>query len=136
MNTPIALPKGHGWEVVKSWTTTAGLNACVVLVRKSHHCGYVEIPQHLKGVDLELENIDVHGGITHQGELAWTEGKSVVGYDCAHYCDATKCPQELIDAGMEHLHTSHGTWRDVEFCTEQCESLASQLIQLNTLPKP
>ena len=32
-------------KVIKDWTTKSGLRAVILLVRGSHHCGYVEVPE-------------------------------------------------------------------------------------------
>lgn len=128
------------FKVIKSWKTKAGLDACILLVKGMHHCGYVELPSSLQHLNFTgyngegaMVNINVHGGVTWQGTLDWSEGKEVIGFDCAHWNDLTLCPQELIDAGLEHLHTSEGVWRDEEYCVNECESMAEQLI--NLVPK-
>lgn len=122
------------YKIVKSWITKTGLDACILLVNNSHHCGYVAIPDALLGEDFyENDTIVAHGGITYQGVPEWSQGKEVIGFDCAHWNDLTHCPQELIDAGLEHLHTSEGVWRDEEYCVNECESMAEQLI--NLVPK-
>ncbi len=102
--------------VVKSWVTEAGFKAWIVLIKNSHHCGYVEIPAKWSGVVMDEENIEVHGGITYQGRPGFADGAEVVGYDCAHAGDAAFGCQYEGDV-----------WRDVDFCTEQCELLARQL---------
>ena len=122
------------YKVVKSWVTKAGLDACILLVKNSHHCGYVAVPDALLGQDFyDNGTIVVHGGITYQGIPEWSQGREVIGFDCAHWNDLTRCPQELIDAGLEHLHTSEGVWRDEDYCVNECESMAEQLI--NLVPK-
>ena len=132
------------YKVVKSWKTKAGLDACVLLVNgDSHHCGYVEVPEPLQHMNFtgyngegDIVDINVHGGVTWQGITPWSEEREVIGFDCAHWGDLTRCPQELIDAGLEHLHTSEGVWRDEQYCTDECESMAEQLMALMSLPKP
>ena len=57
-------------KVIKDWTTASGLRAVILLVRGSHHCGYVY---------------------------------------------------------------SEGIWRDVDYCTNECESLANQLVNIKLL---
>lgn len=69
------------YEIVKHWTSKAGLKAWVLLVNGgSHHCGYVEIPEALLDKNF---------------------------YD--YICD------------------------DEEYCINECESMADQLI--NLIPK-
>lgn len=121
-------------KVIKDWTTQAGLRAVILLVRGSHHCGYVELPEHLgeSGYDESpIVELNVHGGVTYAGNLPEMDNKYVVGYDCAHYGDLMKCPEELKGTSMEHSFMySEGIWRDEEFCTNECEELAKQLAAL------
>lgn len=93
------------YEIVKHWTSKAGLKAWVLLVNGgSHHCGYVEIPEALLDKnfydyicdDEETLHIAVHGGVTYQGVPQWTDGIKVIGYDCAHAGDKLKCPKQFI----------------------------------------
>lgn len=114
-------------KIVKTWTTKSGLAAAIVLVRDgSHHCGYVEAPAKLAGVDYnDVSDINVHGGITYSGE-AWfldVETKPYVfGYDCAHAGD------EMRGEMAKYMGTVAGdVWRDEAYCEEQCELLAEQL---------
>lgn len=48
---------GQGSEVERDWTTEAGLRAVVLMVRGSHRCGYVEVPEDhpLQGVEYNEE---------------------------------------------------------------------------------
>lgn len=121
-------------KVIKDWTTQAGLRAVVLLVRGSHHCGYVELPERLgePGYDESpIMELNVHGGVTYAGNLLEMDNKYVVGYDCAHYGDYMKCPEELKGTDMEKLWAfDDGVWRDEEFCTNECESLAKQISEI------
>lgn len=124
---------GYCVEVVKRWITKAGLEAVILLVNKSHHCGYVVSPDWLinhRWDDESVEHIIVHGGITYSNHLAELGDKWVFGYDCAHCDDKQLCPPQFKGTGIEDLYTS-GTWRDEEYCTEECESLAMQLMETN-----
>lgn len=124
----------HYTKVIKDWTTESGLRAVILLVRGSHHCGYVEVPEHLGKPDYDespIMELNVHGGITYAGHLDEMDGKYVVGYDCAHYGDLMKCPEELKGTSMEHSFMySEGIWRDADYCTNECESLANQLVNI------
>lgn len=124
-------------KVIKDWTTASGLRAVILLVRGSHHCGYVEVPERLGNPDYDespIMELNVHGGVTYAGELPEMDGKYVVGYDCAHYGDLMKCPEELKGTSMEHSFMySEGIWRDVDYCTNECESLANQLVNIKLL---
>lgn len=117
-------------KIVKSWTTEAGLPAVVLLVNDgSHHCGYVALPADLADKDFvgygsgEYVDISVHGGVTYQDALPQLEGKIVIGFDCAHAGDKTK--YSYID--------DNDVWRDEQYCTDECESMAKQLMAM--LPK-
>ena len=120
------------YKIVKSWTTKAGLDACVLLVNDgSHHCGYVEVPEAIGHLDFytwreSTVDISVHGGVTYQGTPEWANGKQVIGFDCAHAGDKTK---------YSYLE-DNDVWRDEEYCVNECESMAEQLMALMSLPKP
>lgn len=52
-------------KVIKDWVTESGLRAVILLVRGSHHCGYVEVPEHLGKPDYDessMMGLNVHGG--------------------------------------------------------------------------
>lgn len=121
-------------KVIKDWTTKSGLRAVILLVRGSHHCGYVELPERLGEPhydDNPIMELNVHGGVTYAGNLPEMDGKYVIGYDCAHYGDYMKCPEELKGTDMEKLWAfDNGIWRDEEFCTNECESLAKQITEI------
>lgn len=128
-------------KIVKSWTTEAGLPAVILLVNDgSHHCGYVALPADLTDKNFtgynsgEWADINVHGGVTYQDALPQLEDKIVIGFDCAHYGDLMKCPEKYKGTGMENMFMySEGVWRDEQYCTDECESMAKQLMAM--LPK-
>lgn len=126
-------------KIVKSWTTEAGLPAVILLVNDgSHHCGYVALPADLAGKDFTKydpeEYISVHGGVTYQDTLPQLEDKIAIGFDCAHYGDLMKCPEKYKGTPLEGLHMyTEGVWRDEQYCTNECESMAKQLMAM--LPK-
>lgn len=105
----------------KRWITASGLEAAVVFNSLGHRCGYVNVPEDHGLFDVGYEEIDhyvdVHGGLTFSGNLPTTlipEDLYWFGYDCAHSCDRTR-------------YNPRGIARTLEFCVENCESLASQL---------
>ena len=52
-------------KVIKDWVTESGLRAVILLVRGSHHCGYVEVPEHLGKPDYDessMMGLNGHGG--------------------------------------------------------------------------
>ena len=114
------------YEVEKNWVTEAGLRAVCILIKGSHRCGYVHVPEYhpLFGKHyLELSDIDVHGGLTYssagekypiQSEGWW------FGFDCAHYMDGSLNPL---------LRNEHPV-RTTEYVFHECESLAQQLAEM------
>ncbi|MGE8691120.1 MAG: hypothetical protein ACN6PJ_28510 [Achromobacter sp.] len=150
------------YDVEKDWTTEAGLRAVVIWVRDSHRCGYVGVPagHPLFGIrysqpcvalmrPAEGETIgkrsplallcaagdehrmqspevvfDVHGGITYSNGTADYPAPSALwwfGFDCAH-------------SGDRSHGGSTGVMRDLPYCVDECESLASQIVAKTTLP--
>lgn len=103
--------------LVKKWKTEAGLTAWIYLVKNSHHCGYVEVPNCSDIMeDLFEAPFEVHGGITYGGVSTFCDGRYVLGYDCAHAGDAC----------FGYQHTGD-VWRDEDFCVAECEKLAKQI---------
>jgi len=80
---------------------------------------------------------DVHGGITYSGngrkndypiksDLWW------FGYDCAHAGDAKDLSvMSDILKEIELKFPSEGVLRTLEYCVEECESLAKQLKEVD-----
>lgn len=109
--------------VVKRWTTVSGLEAIILLVNDSHHCGYVVSPESLIGMDYDediIQDIYVHGGVTFSDYLEDSDDDWVFGFDCAHYSDKTR-------------YNPFGVWRDEAFCVRECEILANQLKELGEI---
>ena len=128
-------------KIEKQFVTESGFEAFIVINETTNmqwRCGYVIIPEesslfkmdvsysaNLYDLDLddpkvitklkqqqELCNINVHGGITYND---FYDGKDYcIGFDCAHYQD---------------------TFEDqtLEYCINECESLAKQLKEIETL---
>jgi phage-related protein len=100
-----------------------------------HLWGFVELPKEHKlygetNVDKEFFlNLDVHGGITyaknkifkdiHRGVPLFISVNYVVGFDCAHAGDYSPCS-----------FPSFGTYKDIEYVTNECKKLAKQLKEL------
>ena len=97
---------------------------CVILKHDKfgHLCGYVGIPKEhrLYGKGDDDVYIDVHGGLTfaeHGKVLGWTTNDTwFFGFDCMHADD------------LVPKITKSGIYRDEAYVTEQCESLARQLL--------
>jgi hypothetical protein len=117
--------------IEKEWVTKAGLPAKVKVMPMGHRCGYVGANAEVfadKGYN-DLD-VDVHGGLTY----ARTEedGLRWYGYDCAHLGDARDI--NLMDdqhkAVFTNLWDDEGVVRSLDYCISECESLATQLKQL------
>ena len=112
-------------NIEKEWMTSSGLLAVSIFANESHRCGYVGVPKSnsLHGVPYSGYGMcqctpeyifNVHGGITFSGPLQGDEWW--FGFDCAHHGDAT-------------MYTTHGIFRDLDFVINECESLATQIME-------
>lgn len=131
----------------KEWVTRAGLLAQVVI---NHHggfrCGYVQIPPHHVFYNNDvptdegyityiIDNLDVHGGVTFSGNRTGEDGY-FIGFDCGHVGDAIDFEliiDPLVQANRRQMKEQHPDpddyeIRSLEYCIEQCESLASQIV--------
>lgn len=121
-------------NVEKAWVTQAGLPAKVKIMPMGHRCGYVGVSEEVfkdKGYD-DLD-VDVHGGLTY----ARTEedGLRWYGFDCAHLGDARD--PELMDEEHKEMFAKYDRFNDptdtvksLDYCINECESMATQLKQL------
>ena len=73
-------------------------------------CGYVYFDE-----SVDISKILVHGGITYTD-------KDMIGFDCAHASDI-KFLSQVRDPRL--------VYRDMEYVTENCHSLAEQLSKLS-----
>ena len=141
--------------IEKVWKTEEGFKAWILNCRGSHYCGYVGVPKDhpLHGLDYNTNSphirditgeeglgqrsplmllcgagketspamaFDVHGGVTFAGTgYLDLEGDGLwyFGFDCAHYEDGSLSEWN----GYEP--------KSIEFCVEQCESLAKQIVE-------
>ena len=130
-------------KVEKDWMTESGLRAVVVVQDFGNRCGYVAVPKGATtyGEHYDDVQVDVHGGLTFSdwGDTYPVEAEDVwwFGYDCAHYGDARDPTlmspkyKEMYDKGLfTSALDDYGVVRSLEYCVEQCESLASQLKEL------
>lgn len=104
------------YRVVSIWNTDAGLDACILFVNDSHHCGYVIAPESIAHLNYDDVDISVHGGLTYGGRLEALGNEFAFGFDCAHCDDKTK-------------YNSSGIFRDATYVQAECENLAKQLIE-------
>lgn len=116
-------------KVEKQWTTAAGYEAEVIATSMGHRCGYVTVPDGHPCADKDYNDlrVDVHGGLT------FGHGRKF-GFDCAHFYDA-KDPALISDEYSKIYKEwpwigEAGTIKTLEFCTNECESLAAQLKEL------
>lgn len=112
--------------------THCGLRCLILRGPMGSLNGYVELPESSSawGMDHMWENpFEVHGGITFSGYLNSLQGESeiiyVVGFDTAHAWDLL--PKMSWPA-------SGGTYKNLEFVTNETKSLAEQIQA--TLPNP
>lgn len=145
------------YKIIKQWKTKVDLEATILLTHESHHCGYVEIPKdsifylkkyrdkmpefadYVKNEDIDCCHpnaptlailFDIHGGITFSDHPNWGEEDKerwIFGYDCAHYGDVTYFTEE---AAKDMIQLG-GTWKDKNYCINECESLAKQIVDLS-----
>lgn len=108
--------------IEKDWITKAGLRAFVLLQqldKSPYRCGYVGIPKSHGLFEVNYAEIEkdfsVHGGITFSGYLTSLNNDLYwFGFDCAHSNDKS------------HWNPN-GIERTLEYCVEECESLAQQI---------
>ena len=117
-------------RIEKVWIIKAGLKALVLAQEAGHRCGYVAIENTHPWFGLKYDNalidplIEVHGGLTYSRtdevtNLHW------FGYDCAHAGDAIDAT--LMPTNFNPLIRHFGVVRTLEYCVDECESLAEQL---------
>ena len=102
-------------KIKKQWVTEAGLNAYILYVNNSHHCGYVAVNKehpYYKNDYNKHYNIDVHEGLTFSDTIEGIDEPWLFGFDAAHASDNP---------------AYGGTFKDVDYMTEECEQLAKQL---------
>lgn len=106
-----------GYDETKHLTIN-DFNAVIRRIGKHHLCGYVEIP---KGLDIDVNSIDCHGGITFDSKNKpdWfpTNGR-YIGFNCAHVGDC-------IPDGWQG-----GTYKDNGFVLNEIWNIVQQLQEL------
>lgn len=112
-------------RVIKSWTTDEGYKAVIrhlffpvsssmldSLAPSEWLCGYVGVPEThplYRKTYYDLDDIDVHGGLTFSDFSSWDEEDVwYFGFDCAHPWDSILVKNE-------------------KFVIKQCQSLSKQL---------
>lgn len=115
------------FTVEENWFTQAGIQAVVIIVGfgtslvAPHRCGYVLVPSGHPADGMWYDDIEmeVHGGLTFGSSsmkypIPQEQAGFWIGFDTGHSGDERN-PKSL------------------EFCKEQCESMATQL--MNQVPK-
>ena len=102
----------------------------IEIVRNSHSgalCGYVNIPPGHPCFDSDydhelLDSINVHGGVTYAEPASTFYWR--FGFDCAHAGDFMPVFDGIT------VHESYTVYRNMDYVTTECESLAKQLFQI------
>ena len=124
-------------KIEKTWTTQAGYQATVKIMPQGHRCGYVTLPDGhpCNGKDYNDLAIQVHGDLTY-GDGA------TFGFHCANCGD--KPELNLMSEEYRKVYEKYGkpeyvgytdhsdfpTVKSLDFCIEQCESMAAQFKEL------
>jgi len=133
----------------KEWKSDTGLTCLIVRNPMGALCGYVGVaPDHpWHGKDYNDVDADVHGGLTYankcEGHVCHTPAPGEeehlwwLGFDCAHAgdfvpsMDVKLAPMYQLSDSFLGINTSIGkgnAYRDIEYVTAECESLASQAL--------
>jgi hypothetical protein len=111
-------------------------------------CGYVKIPENHPSFNKQYNDIEVdcHGGLTYSEK---EENAYWIGFDCAHLMDYVpsmelfrKTNKDLLEFRKKfpipQEYKSHPlfkpTYKNVNFCMEECKSIVNQLIEIPDLP--
>lgn len=125
-------------KIEKTWTTQAGYQATVKIMPQGHRCGYVTLPDShpCNGKDYNDLAIQVHGDLTY-GDFTYGDG-ATFGFHCANCGD--KPELNLMSESFKQAYEKFGkpeyvcyldpsyfpTVKSLDFCIEQCESMAAQ----------
>jgi hypothetical protein len=138
--------------IERMWFTESGYRAIVIFNDTGHRCGYIEIPRSHPCYEKEYSDIDVnvHGGLTfsaYNKEMPYDspEGFWVLGFDCIHSSDSNDLEAyerysnmgyiPKIQEDISHIFNmifSDGIVRTLDFVVAECESLATQLKEMET----
>ena len=101
-----------------AWLGYASVPADSVLDGKNYN--YWKDDDKLSDIEKQINDINVHGGLTFARYGYWTDDKSkyYFGFDCSHSGDLTK---QTIDFDFDTIY------RDKEYVISEVKSLAEQL---------
>ena len=113
----------------KNWTYTCknGLEIqCVIKRTKGLNilCGYVKLDKDFDIYGSSSFDLVVHGGVTYTG---YEDNSWLIGFDCGHYNDLVPGELKKLKGIIEFSYNSNKTYRDMEFVTSECESMAEQI---------
>jgi hypothetical protein len=123
MKDILELVKSEGDNKQWVYTCKNGLEFECTIKRVKHGgylCGYVTLTTDNDFFGLEYDDIpvDCHGGLTY----ASNQGPNwVIGFDCAHYDDLQPFYTN------QDIYGDKRVYRDMEFVTEECESICEQI---------
>ena len=115
-------------------------NGLDCVIRENHFgylCGYIFIPEDHPERNSELENIDVHGGITYKDVELFNvinSGKGIwIGFDCAHYGDSSN--PELRSSIIDFPNS---TYKDIAYVRNEISNIIKQVggYTINYYSKP
>lgn len=90
-----------------------------------HLCGYLGVPTEIAH-DLDMNQIECHGGLTGGNDQYLSGEYQFFGFDCAHWQDLSP-----FDVYFTVLHgtsiAADKEYRDVEFCVQEIRSMARQV---------
>ena len=95
-----------------------------------HLNGYIELKE--DDYNIDVESIEVHGGITYKGSLFGNNEKTYVGFDCAHGGDLLPFSEErmkLINPSF-YFFNEEDVWRTPEFVEKNCKNYIDELIEM------
>lgn len=108
-----------------------GLTYIIKATDGGWRCGYVEVPEEIKGSPI-LQSLNVHGGITYEDD-------TLIGFDCHHDCDAVDESIMSEDYKMMHQKIYGGFWkqegivRDTDYVEDQCKYIIDQILDAGEL---
>lgn len=130
-------------ELQKQWPTRRGLPGYIIKMVRGNLCGYLALPKkhQFHGADYEQLNphLQIHGGLTYAGPSQLKQLRLPdtpthpdddtwwLGFDCAQ-------PGDYVPAIHDFTGEQEGRiYRDINYVTQEVESLAQQIYYLPTL---